>query len=125
MEYDENLSVIEYDENLSVIKYEGSKLKAIQNLIDKLNTTIGQPKYTWKNLEDTVSLAEQIQEIADVLKGLEDKSQGNDCSSHYTGNKANHTTTYNGCSSNKSSVKASVCTGNHDFSSCICYNNDD
>lgn len=115
---------MEYDTKLGVIDYQGSKIQAIQNLINDLNTEIGQPKYAWKNLEDTVSLAEQIQEIADVLKGLENKSQGKSCSSHYTKDKSNYTTYYNGCSSDKSSVKASVCAGNHDFS-CNCYNGDD
>ena len=59
---------MEFDKKLGVIDYQGSKIQAIQNLINDLNTEIGQPKYAWKNLEDTVSLAEQIQEIADVLK---------------------------------------------------------
>lgn len=115
-----------YNKKPGVIEYQGSKIQAIQNLINDLNTKVGQPKYAWKNLEDTVSLAEQIQEIADVLKGLENKSQGENCSSHYTGDKNNYTTQYNGCSSNKSSVKASVCSGGtHDFGNCICYNSDD
>ena len=99
-----------------VIKYEGLRVQEAQQLIDKLATKVGQPKYTWKNLEDTVSLAEQLKDIADALKGLDGKCDSKDCPSHYTGNNNSNVSHYNGCSSNNSMVDAKVCSGNYDFS---------
>ena len=107
----------------NVIKFEGSEIQNIQKSIDKLAEKVGEKKYSWKNLKNTVSLAEQLQDIADALKALDGKCESTDCPKHYIKHNGNNISYYNDCSSDNSMVDAKVCSGNYDFSGCGNYDN--
>ena len=101
---------MEYDTKPNVIKFEGSKVQVAQQLIDELRVTLGQPKYNkWStNLDGNVTLAETLDELVDALDGLKNHYTETGCNgTHYGSVKNGKTSTYNGCSSNKSKVKSS------------------
>ena len=109
---------MEYDTKPNVIKFEGSKLQAAQQLIDQLRVTLGQPKYDkWStNLDDNVTLAETLDELVDALDGLGKHYTETGCEGTYYGSvKRGKTSTYNGCSSNKSGVNSRNCSNGYDF----------
>lgn len=119
---------MEYDKNPAVIKFEGSKLQAAQQLIDELRVKLEQPKYNkWTtNLDDNVSVTDIFDELVEGLKGLDNYYKATGCEGTYYGSVKNgKTSTYNGCSSNKSSVNNKNCSGGYDFSKCNCYNTKD
>ena len=109
---------MEFDKKPNVIKFEGSKVQVAQKLIDDLRVTLGQPKYNkWStNLNDNVTLAETLDELVDALDGLEKYYKETGCDGTYYGSVKNgKTNTYNGCSSNKSSVNTRNCSSGYDF----------
>ena len=117
---------MEFDKKPNVIKFEGSKLQTTQQLIDELRVTLGQPKYDkWStNLDGNVTLAETLDELVDALNGLENYYKATGCNgTHYGSVKNGKTSTYNGCSSNKSNVNANVCSAGYVFAydGCNCY----
>ena len=119
---------MEFDKKPNVIKFEGSKLQTTQQLIDELRVTLGQPKYNkWStNLDSNVTLAETLNELVDALDGLENIYTETGCNgTHYGSVKNGKTSTYNGCSSNKSGVNNKNCNGGYKFSKCNCYNGKD
>lgn len=116
---------MDYDKKPNVIKFEGSKIQYTQKLIDELRTTLGVSKYKWTtNLKNNITLTEVLEEITDALDGLDNKYGTSGCNgTHYGSVKNGKTSTYNGCSSNKSGVNSRNCNGGYDFSECgNCYN---
>ena len=118
---------MEFDKKPNVIKFEGSKVQIAQQLIDELRVTLGQPKYNkWStDLDGNVTLAETLDELVDALNGLENYYKETGCNgTHYGSVKNGKTSTYNGCSSNKSSVNTKNCSNGYDFGgNCNCYEN--
>lgn len=109
---------MEYDKSPAVIKFEGSKLQATQQLIDELRVKLEQPKYNkWTtDLDDNVSVTDIFDELVDALDGLGNHYKATGCEgTHYGSVKNGKTSTYNGCSSNKSGVNNRNCSGGYDF----------
>lgn len=116
---------MEHNGKLDVIKFQNSKIDITRQLIDELRVKLGQPKYTkWStDLQDNVTLPEVLNELVEALDGLEQYHISEGCNgTHYGSVKNGKTSTYNGCSSNKSSVNNRNCSNGYDFSECNIYN---
>ena len=69
-----------------------------------------------KHLDDNVSITDIFDELTDALDGLDNYYTTTGCEGTYYGSVKNgKTSTYNGCSSNKSGVNTRNCSGGYNF----------